>query len=120
MIRAHWSGRRLVVAGLLLVFGLCVWRLGLNVMTLHEGADPFGTIGRFFGAAFTPAMADQSPNLPEELAESAGMKHRARKPSGGTRFERPPIRAGLVAVIGCPTSPRVTPRLAQTARTRNP
>ena len=39
MIRAHWSGRRLVVAGLLAVFVLCIWRLGLNVVTLHEGAD---------------------------------------------------------------------------------
>ena len=60
-----WSGRRLVVAGLLLVFGLCVWRLGPDVVTLHGGADPFGTMGRFFGAAFSPALADQSPNLPE-------------------------------------------------------
>ena len=65
MIRAHWSGRRLVVAGVLVVFVLCVWRLGLNVVMLHEGSDPFGTIGRFFGAAFAPALADQSPNLPE-------------------------------------------------------
>lgn len=65
MTRELWSGRRMVVAGLLAIFGLCVWRLGLDVVTLHEGADPFGTIGRFFGAAFTPALADQSPNLPE-------------------------------------------------------
>jgi phosphonate transport system permease protein len=34
-------------------------------VTLQAGADPFGTIGRFFGAALSPALADQSPNLPE-------------------------------------------------------
>ena len=64
MNRALWSGRRLVVGGLLLLFVLCVVRLGPRVVVLSDGADPFGTIGRFFGAAFTPALSDQSPNLP--------------------------------------------------------
>jgi phosphonate transport system permease protein len=55
----------LVVGGLLLLFVLCVVQLGPRVVAVSDGADPLGTIGRFFGAAFTPALADESPNLPE-------------------------------------------------------
>ena len=60
-----WRGRRLVLGGLLVLFILCVVQLGPRVVSLSEGADPYATIVRFFGAAFTPALSDESPNLPE-------------------------------------------------------
>jgi phosphonate transport system permease protein len=64
-MRRLWGGRRLVVGGVIVLFLLCLVPLGPRVVSLSEGADPFGTIGRFFGAALTPALTDESPNLPE-------------------------------------------------------
>ncbi|MDA0767889.1 MAG: ABC transporter permease subunit, partial [Verrucomicrobia bacterium] len=60
-----WMGRRLVLVAGALVFVLCAVHLGPRMMVLSEGADPFATIIRFFGAAFAPSFVDQNPSLPE-------------------------------------------------------
>jgi ABC-type phosphate/phosphonate transport system permease subunit len=58
----------LVVVLALAVLVYCAVHLGPRVMVLGEGADPFSTIKKFFGAAFVPALVDQSPNMPEGAA----------------------------------------------------
>ncbi|MDE0827216.1 MAG: ABC transporter permease subunit [Akkermansiaceae bacterium] len=63
-----WTGRRLVVLLALVLFGYCAVHLGPRVMVLGEGADRFSTIKKFLGAAFVPALVDQSPNMPEGAA----------------------------------------------------
>lgn len=60
-----WMGRRLVVLGGLLILVFCAVHLG-QPDELSEGADRFSTIKRFFGAAFSPALSDQNPSLPED------------------------------------------------------
>ena len=65
MNRQAWQGRRWIVAGILVVVLVSAWHLGPKVVRLSEGADPWGTAGQFFAAAFSPAFADESPNLPD-------------------------------------------------------
>lgn len=58
-----WMGRRMVVLGVLALLVGCAAHLGPRVIALNEGADPFSTILRFFGAAFAPSFVDQNPTL---------------------------------------------------------
>lgn len=60
-----WRGKRLVVLGLVVTLVACAAHLGPNVVSLSAGADPFGAMGRFFGAALTPSFEDQNRFLPE-------------------------------------------------------
>ena len=61
-----WRGKRLVVLFLFIIFAVCAVRLGPRVVGLSEGADPFGAMSRFFGAALTPSFEDQNPSLPPD------------------------------------------------------
>ena len=63
-----WAGRRLVLLGAIVLFCLTVVRLGPEVVATSEGADRLGTVVRFFGAALTPALVDESTSLPEGAA----------------------------------------------------
>ncbi len=54
-----------MVAGIAAVFILCLCQTGLKFLHLHEGSDPWGSFVRFFGAAFSPTLTDQSTTLPD-------------------------------------------------------
>ena len=58
-----WLGKRLVVVAFLGVFLVSGWILGPRIVQLSEGADPFAEMGRFFGAALSPSLADENPSL---------------------------------------------------------
>ena len=61
-----WLGKRLVVVAFLGVFLVSGWILGPRIVQLSEGADPFAEMGRFFGAALSPSLADENPSLPPD------------------------------------------------------
>ena len=60
-----WLGKRLAVVAFLGVLLISGWVLGPRIIQLNEGADPFAEVGRFFGAALSPSLADENPSLPQ-------------------------------------------------------
>lgn len=67
-----WTGRRWLLGLALLAMLWCVGRLGTQVISLTPGADPLASTLRFFGAAFSPSLVDQNPNLPSDATPFLG------------------------------------------------
>ena len=63
----NWSGRRVVVLGMLVVLGLCLWQVGIDVVQLANGANVWSGLLQFLSAAFHPAFFDQNPTLPDDV-----------------------------------------------------
>lgn len=61
------SGRRWVVVGLIVVFFICAWALGLTPKgLLPPDSTHWERTGKFFAAAFQPATDYQDPNVPDD------------------------------------------------------